>query len=1254
MVLKPLLYILALTVAFIYTTTIDASDFVKFEASRYRVAIELPTLDTLIQMDNNGTPSVHLYYPEYAALSREETRLIKKSKQPISDKPLIQIEHGTAQRLPLVNVRITPFIKRKNTYYRLLSTKLVVSSDTTTHATSKEQLQTQRTTMAAKRYKPTSVLANGKWIKIRVPHSGIFQLTPSLLSRLGISSLNRVRIFGYGGKLQHSTINYTVAPRDIDDLEEVPVYNTGDKILFYAQGPLSWSPWTYSAEHTRYVSTRTINPYASHGYYFITEGTPMSFPEVAVTTTPTQTLTTFPERALYEQDAFAWLQSGSQLYDPYDFASGASKTFNIATPDAVASRSLIKLSHTVAHKTSTQTAVSLNGKQLGRFTIPQLYDEYYLAQVGNATYTTDETLPNTSRISLTMPIGTSAHLDYITINYDRQLALNTHTNLLFSHYTTTPAEFQISGATPQTQVWRIGQGSGNTTTRLNTTLTGNTLRVTVDNPAQEYVAFNTSTTFPTPEVIGAIANQNLHADEAIDMVIIVPESAWLLPQAERLADHHRTKDKLRVRIVRADQLYNEFSSGTPDAMAYRRYLKMLYDRAESKADMPKFLLLFGASLWDNRFLTNTARGLSPKDYLLCYESDNSTHKVISYVSDDFFGFLDDGEGDMRTSKLDLAIGRISPRTLEEATTAVDKIIAYANNTHTGAWKNRITMMADDGDYNRHMSDAEIVSNEIEARDASYIVDKVFWDAYKIQNTATGNRYPDITAHLRTAMQNGSLIMNYTGHGSPTLVSHEQVLNIRDFRINSHGHFPYWAFAACEVTPFDGTADYISAAALFNKQGGAVAVYGASRDVYASQNFALNRQMMRHLLAKDSLGQTPAMGEAMRLAKNAMPAEDNKLKYIFYGDPALRLAVPQERIVIDSVNGTTISDTILQLKAGSTLTLSGHVASYADSTPIRNFTGSITASLYDRLRTLTGQKNNSSSTTSFIFQARKDLLFTGSDSVRSGRFTLTIPIPMDISYSNDLGKLFLYAVSNNSTTEAHGSWNSFYLNGTIETLVNDSAGPNVTLYLNNPKFIDGGYTGTTPQLVAEINDKDGINTTGLGIGHDIELIIDNDATKTYILNDHFTYTFGSYTTGQVRFSLPELSAGKHQLRFRVWDLKNNATTHHLNFIVDASAEANTTLTLSANPATTSTEMLVRYPATAAISTVTIQVFDIMGRLCMEQTATGLAGTNMYTHTWHLTTSNGQALPSGIYLCRAAVTSPKGTQYTQTQKLIISRP
>lgn len=229
----------------------------------------------------------------------------------------------------------------------------------------------------------------------------------------------------------------------------------------------------------------------------------------------------------------------------------------------------------------------------------------------------------------------------------------------------------------------------------------------------------TTTAFATPEYVYGITNQDHHADANADMIIIIPTSQKLLAQAQRLAAYHEQHDSMTVRIVPADELYNEFSSGTPDAGAYRRYLKMMYDRATDDKELPKHLLLFGDCLWDNRMLTDDTRGLNPDDYLLCYESENSYSLVYCYVDDGWFTLLDDGEGGSntsitRTDKEDMGVGRFPVTTAADAKVLVDKVINYKNNSNAGGWQNTIMFLGDDGNNNLHMTDANRAADQTSA------------------------------------------------------------------------------------------------------------------------------------------------------------------------------------------------------------------------------------------------------------------------------------------------------------------------------------------------------------------------------------------------------------------------------------------------------------------------------------------------------------------------------------------------------------
>ena len=759
-------------------------------------------------------------------------------------------------------------------------------------------------------------------------------------------------------------------------------------------------------------------------------------------------------------------------------------------------------------------------------------------------------------------------------------------------------------------------------------------------------------TLPQPEYVYRITNQDHHADTAVDMVIIIPTSQKLLAQAERLKAHHEQRDGLSVRIVPADELYNEFSSGTPDATAYRRYMKMMYDRATTDSEKPRYLLLMGDGGWDNRMNTSDWSGYNPDDYLLCYESENSFSQVNCYVSDDFYCLLDDeeviqesnGGSNSYKGQPDVAVGRLPARTADEAKVLVDKIINYANNAYAGNWQNEICMMGDDGNQNTHMKTADKVATTIEQNYPNYNVNKIYWDAYQRTSSSTGYTYPDVTRLIKQQMENGALMMNYCGHGAPYAMSHELVMKTADFEASQTNYLPLWITASCDIMPFDGQEENIGETVMLNSKGGGVAFFGTTRTVYATYNEVMNLAFTDYVL-------TPgiSIGEAVRLAKCQLVSKgsdltQNKLQYTLLGDPALHLAKPQQQMVVDSINGVSASETI-KLAAGSVVRVSGHIVQNDDVDT--SFSGVVTLTVRDAEETITCRQNDTSETDeAFVYNDRTKTLYQGADSVSEGRFSITFAIPKDISYTDGSGLMTLYAVNSDKTLTAHGENESFELVGS-QTAQTDSIGPSIYCYLNSKSFKNGDKVNPTPYFRAELYDDSGINTSGSSIGHDLELVIDGDPTKTYNLNDYFEFDFGDYRSGSLGFSIPELSVGMHKLQFRAWDILNNSSTTELVFEVTQDAITEFNVVCSNNPANSSTQFIITHNRMGSELKVTLDVFDTGGRQVWRQTENVVPTSDTFAIDWNLSVAGGSRLHTGLYLCRISVND----RDTKTVKLLI---
>lgn len=1171
--------------------------FFNLTADEVKVDSVLPHFLYSIPLPENYQDSVYtvsVKYPEYMDMTVSDVanyNRISGAALP-SQVPLSQ-NISVSRRKGYLVVSFCPLVFRNNKYQMLVSFMLDVKAKAVKNSVLRQRKNDKAYASAADIYAEHSLLASGKWAKIRVSSSGVYQLTDATVRQAGFSNINKVKIYGYGGNLQNEALYANDLART-DDLKEVPQCVVGGKHLFYAKGPVSWM--------SNSSTVRRRNPYSDYGYYFITQ----SDEEPATVDSATFVSSFYPSpddyHSLYEVDGYSWYNGGRNLFDPTPISVGGSQQVVITNTTGSQKG---RLTVNVSAGGNNQIRILLNGKELGTLNVPIL--QYCKAGQVGGTYSLDNLrIDAKDTVTIVNVSGEIARLDYVSMAWEKAIPLP---NLSGSH------------------------------------------------PAATYVK--------------NIANQDLHADGQADLVIIIPASRTLLKQAQRLKEFHESHDGMRVNIVAADQLYNEFSSGTPDANAYRRYLRMLQDRAATEADMPKYLLLFGDCVWDNRMLTADCKRFDPDDFLLVYESENSFSETVCYAGDSWMGILAEGAGsDARRELQDVGVGRFPVTTVAEAKIMVDKTINYSKNQNGGAWQNTIMFMGDDGNDNIHMKDVDSVANSVGRDYPNFLIKKVMWDAYNRESSATGNTYPEVSKIIRQQQANGALVMDYGGHGNATLISHESVLGLSDFSESRTSNLPLWVTAACDIMPFDGVTETIGESAVLNEKGGAVAFYGTARTVFTSANKYINHAFMKRVLSLQD-GKPIALGEAHRLAQNDVmlgtnryptptredpnktsPEQDNTenhLQYSLLGDPALSLNLPTAQVVVDEIDGVAVgSGTMPTVKAGSVIKMKGHVAG------VEGFNGVVTATVRDTREEITCKLNNTSgdgAEEAFKYLDRTKTLYHGSDSIRNSSFELTFAVPKDINYADGQGMINLYALNTDKTVRANGSCDQFIVGGSAEAK-NDSVGPSIYCYLNSPSFVDGGNVNSTPYFVAEIKDKDGINAAGSGIGHDLQLVIDGDMAKTYTLNNNFSYDFGTYTSGSTFYSIPELEEGPHRLQFRAWDIQNNSSTAVLHFnVVKGLRPQLFNIGVTNNPARTSTTFIISHDRMESNMDVVIELFDAAGRQIWRHAESGVSATGNYTVDWDLSVDGGRPLQTGVYLYRVKVSSEGSSYVSKTKKLIV---
>ena len=753
--------------------------------------------------------------------------------------------------------------------------------------------------------------------------------------------------------------------------------------------------------------------------------------------------------------------------------------------------------------------------------------------------------------------------------------------------------------------------------------------------------------------VGEVANQNLHALPQQDMIIIAQPN--FTTQAERLAEAHRTKDNLTVRVVTPESIYNEFSSGTPDATAYRRFMKMFYDRQTSEADAPKYLLLFGDGSFDNRKLTSAWKSVDMSNMLLTYQTENSLSSQ-SYVIDDYFGFLDDADNkkSLQNKKLCLGIGRFPIRTVEQATQMVDKVISYMENKNTGSWKNNLCFMADDGSntdgfMTEHMEFADQLAGYVESEHPEFLVNKLYYDAYKKDMTA--GTYPDVRSGLQKLLKDGLLLFNYTGHGGTTALSDEKVLTQTDINQFTYTHLPVWVTATCDFTRFDDLNTSAGEDVFLNKSSGGIALFTTVRVAYSRPNFPINDNVIRNLFERNN-GRRRTLGEVMQATKNTLSSV-YKLGFCLIGDPAVKMAYPEFGMKVTTVNGQSVDGNSISFKALEKITVEGEVLD-ASGQLVTDFTGIVNPTVKDSKVTVTCLKNsNKDDSPAFTFTDYPNTIFIGNDSVRNGKFSFTFTVPKDISYSNLQGKMNLYAVDTESGNEAQGNFDNFIVGGTSDTAETDTIGPEIrALYLNDTTFVDGGQVNTTPYFVAELWDKSGVNITGSSVGHDMMLVIDESTVLSYNLNSYYELLPGEDGTGIVKFPIPALEPGKHTAEFWVWDILNNSTVRTFTFeVVEGLKPFLFDVIATPGIAREQVTFHLMHNRPESRMRVGIMVYDLAGRQLWKHEESGTSGLfENYTVSWDLT-SGGARMRPGVYFYRAAITTDNSKDATKARKFII---
>jgi len=1110
----------------------------------------------------------------------------------------------------------------------------------------------------------TSVLSNGSIYKFGVAQSGMYKLDFNYLkNELGISNLENIdprniKLYGNGGNMLSEKTN-DARPDDLLENaifisgEQDGKFNDGDFILFYAQGP---APWRFTPDLTGTQLNIRKHLYDQNAYYFVKigDGAGLRVQQQASIAANAQTNAFDDVQRMEDEkvnllDYFALAQgSGKRWFGDYflqtrqrdytlnfpnlvsgaparlrgEFAgrSGSSSTVRFSAGDGVFNRSINGVP-----VSNNEADYAANGAVSGSF----------IPNAGNSIVVNVDYLPSA--------LTSEGWLDYIEVNARRQLSMGSQNSLEFrdlQSLTNTATTFKLSGATNSTKVWDITNPQLPFSQNFN--LSGSNLEFGAPtlNVLRNFIAFNENAVFPLPETkIGAIPNQNLHAIDNQHMAIIYHPN--FKSQAEQLATHRRTFSGLDVVTVSIDELYNEFSSGAKDPTSIRDFARLLLTR---KPDKFNFLLLLGDGSFDPK--NNTASNEN-NDYIPVFETFESYDPIYSYPSDDYFGLLSDGEGGNLDGALDIAVGRLTVNTSNEAQTVVDKIMAYDKDPQLlGDWHLRQLYIADDQDFNAHLAQADKLANQAIATEKWFNIEKVFFDAYQQVATSGGQRFPDAKAAINSNVFKGTMIMQYIGHGGPRGWAQERVVDNNDIASwDNPNRYPFIITATCS---FGGYDDYGTLTggelALLRNNAGAVGMFTTVRAVFVDGNNKLTDAVQKVIFQRVNGWYRP-VGEILRLAKNTLSGgiEDNARRFTLLGDPAMFLAMPEYRVSTTHINDVLVTagqpDT---LKALMPVKIGGIVTDTLGNL-LNNYNGKVFVTLFDKSQELLTLGQDSDSPVRG-FNVQRNIIFKGSATVNAGKFSIEFIVPKDINYAFGKGKISYYA-QNGTPLDAAGADDNIVVGGNAN-LIDDDKPPVVQIFMNTTDFVLGGITDNSPKILVKCEDDNGMNVTGASLGHDLTAVLDGNVLETVVLNDFYESELDNYRRGQAIYPLRNLEPGKHTLKVKGWDIANNSGEGYTEFIVAEDGKAALEHVLNyPNPFTTNTYFQFEHNLSGQVLDVQISIFSVSGKLVKTIIhSTPADGYRIADIAWDGRDEYGDRLARGVYVYRIKI---RGTDFSGTQ-------
>ena len=1138
-------------------------------------------------------------------------------------------------------------------------------------------------------------LSSGTWLKLELSAQGIYEITPAQLTTAGLSLTGldprKIQVWGFDGLMspERNSESYQT-------FRQIPIIVSGedngvidDSDRIYLFGNHAYSSNRNRLSNGNYEFSHGMHYYSNSSYLFLTigneNGTRMSVANSGLTASQTVTEFTdhiFKEEELYktEQRVRSGRQWLGQVFSSESFASNQT-IFTDTISGFKANSDVIVNVRYYAKSTSNSIFTTLvNGSSAGQIQVTRISE--LNGDTGNsANYRDFKTL--ISGVSLTNGIlklesqfgnsaqGATGWVDYIDIELQRTLSAERDRLRFFppsGFNTNQPIKFVLTNfsakpiAIDATDPYSPKQLSVSEES-------SNYSLVYYPNPLNRILA---QSSYLKPSSIESVQNQNISGTlEHANYLIVTDES--FLEEAQRLADYRKDNDGLIPLVVTQTQVFNEFSGGTPDIIAIRKLVLHFYNRANNTEELPRYLLLFGDTSFDYKGIQE---GNKIENLVFTFQSMEFVNRTGSFGSDDFFGLLDPNEGawSSQNELLDIGVGRIPVQTIDEAKTVVDKIISYDTNPDRfGDWKTVFTFAADDDfpdqERNRdlHVLNADSTAAIIDTENSGIHLKKIYLFDYPVENTAAGRRIPLASRDLINTINNGTLVVNYSGHGAENILADERFFTsemIPDL-VNAD-KLTIFVTATCSFGRFDDNLDQSGAEKLIlHDKGGAVAALTTTRVVFTSSsansyNFGLNRVLTQVMSTREPETNLPRrLGDIYQITKvtGSVGPSDNSRRFILLGDPATRLALPEKQMRVSSINSTPVPSTgVIGINSLEEVRISGEVLD-GINTIATNFNGEVFVQVRDARRFVSLPTDRwDCYMPDCGYYLQNDILFNGRATVSNGTFSASFILPKDLGFTGGVGKILLYA--SEEGMDATGAFSRISVTGINGSFQNDGSGPSIELTINDENFIQGAIVNNTPNLIVKVDDSSGINTAASGIGHELTARLKKvgETEKTFVLNEYFTTDLDNFRKGEARYEFESLDDGDYELSVRAWDIFNNPSEQSVQFTVTNSDELVIRNVYNyPNPMHSKTKFVIEHNQPGIPMSVLIRVYTLSGKPVYHISEPDFVTNSPFiTIDWDGKDRDGDKLATGTYLyhVRIKVDTPLGKKTKERiEKIVI---